>query len=95
MRPVLHSDLRAAARALLAITNSQRVGVLAQMIDHAETADRYMRRLGKPHAEWGTGTLASAARKRCLAPEPTMDSSEYCACLGIVLRGLIERRAKL
>ena len=94
MRPVLHSDLSAAARVLLLIPHALRQSVMDQMVVDAEFADRHMRRLKAPHPEWGSGTLAAAAARHAQADEPSMDSSEYCECLRIVLRSLIARRTR-
>lgn len=94
MRPILHSDLSTAARALLCVSSTARPELMSQLVQEAQCADRYTRRLGKPHPRWGNGTLASAAARYVLADEPPMDSSEYCRCLIIVLGCLMARRTK-
>ncbi|MFT5626597.1 MAG: hypothetical protein ACI9PY_001275 [Ascidiaceihabitans sp.] len=92
MRPVLHSDLTAAARVLLLEPEIKRSEIVSKMMQEAQYADRYTRRLGKPHPQWGNGTLAAAAQKYVMADEPSMDSSEYCKCLTLVLGSLVARR---
>ena len=92
MRPVLHCDLTAAARALLAAPVSVRGELVARIVQQADFADRYSRRVGKEHCSWGNGTLATAARQYVLADEPTLDNSEYCECMILVLGSLIGRR---
>ncbi|MFT6076800.1 MAG: hypothetical protein ACJAZ1_003738 [Yoonia sp.] len=37
--------------------------MVARLIAHADTADRYRERLRKPHPQFGAGTLMSAAAK--------------------------------
>lgn len=92
MRPVLHGDVTAAARALLRIPEPGRVGLCRRMIREAAFAYRYMMRSGKPHPLWGTGSLMSAALLRPVAPEPNLDDIAYCTCLEMVLRELIAYR---
>ncbi|WP_028957685.1 hypothetical protein [Sulfitobacter sp. 20_GPM-1509m] len=91
MRPVLHTDLRDAARALMAVPARLRPDQCRRMLKEATWADRYARQTGRPHPLWGNGTLSDAARKRLLADEPTLDDSGYCDCLTLVLLGLRDR----
>jgi hypothetical protein len=95
MRPVLHNDLTTAARAILAAPEAEREELVAFIIQQAEFADRYYRRIGKVHCAWGDGTLAAAARPYKLKDEPTLDNSEYCECMILVLGGLVARRSNL
>ena len=92
MRSVLHSDVIAAARVLFALDAAERPLMIAQLVKEADCADRFTRRLGKPHPEWGNGTLGAAARQYPLADEPGLSLSEYCACLTLVLDGLVAHR---
>lgn len=92
MRAVLHTDLRDAARALLAQPASQRPALSARMIKEAVWADFHVRETGQAHPLWGNGTLSDAARKRVLATEPTLDDAAYCDCLTLVLLGLRDRQ---
>jgi hypothetical protein len=92
MRPVLINDVTTAARALLAVPAVDRMALAASLIGAADVADRYTRRLGRVHGEYGDGTLANAARKYELADEPTLDDLAYCECLELVVLQLIARR---
>lgn len=85
MRAVLHTDLVAAARALLAVPPQARVALCRQLLGKADWADRFVRRLGRVHPEWGNGTLADAARRAGLAAEPSFSDRSYRDCLLIVL----------
>lgn len=95
MRPVLHTDLRDAARALLMRPARQRFDLCRRMLNEAAWADRYARQTGRPHPLWGNGTLSDAARKRGLAREPTLDDTQFCHCLALVLLGLRDRLGRV
>ena len=94
MRPVLINDLTSAARALLLAQPVGREQLAAQLLQNADVGDRYTRRLGWAHAEFGDGTLSAAARKRPLANEPTLDDFAYCECLALVLQQLMALRVE-
>lgn len=93
MRSVLHGDVTAAARALLMVPAAARETLCRRMIQEADFADRYAKRLGRPHRDWGNGTLMAAARARPLADEPSLGEERYCQCLEMVFRELLEWRA--
>ncbi len=89
MRPVLHGDISAAARALLAAPSPERRRLCVRMIAEAERADRHVRATGRLHPVYGNGALMSAARSRALADEPGFDDLQYCQCFEMVLSALI------
>ena len=93
MRPVLHGDVTAAARALLMVPVAARETLCQRMIEEADFADRYAKRLGHPHRVWGNGTLMAAARARPLAEEPALGEESYCRCLEMVFHTLLAWRA--
>lgn len=93
MRPILHGDVTAAARALLLVPETAREALCRRMIEEADFADRYAKRLGRPHRLWGNGTLMAAARARPLAEEPALGEERYCRCLELVFRQLLAWRA--
>ena len=97
MRPVLHGDVSSAARVLRRVPPVRRAFLCRRMLAEAEAADRHVARHGRLHPRWGNGSLMSAARKRPLAPEPTFDDPDYCACFETVLaclRALSQRRRR-
>ncbi|ASM71925.1 MULTISPECIES: hypothetical protein [Roseobacteraceae] len=94
MRPVLHTDLRDAARALLARPAQDRLYLCRRMLKEATWAEHHVRRTGRPHPLWGNGTLSDAARKRVLADEPMLDDAHYCECMVLVLLGLRDSSAR-
>ena len=92
MRAVLMGDVIAAARALLAFEPVERQALLVRMIDQAEQADRYRKRLGRAHPNWGNGSLMAAASRWPQAPEPFLSDPDYLDCLQMVLGRLARRR---
>ncbi|MCE8511784.1 hypothetical protein KBY24_04375 [Ruegeria pomeroyi] len=92
MRPVLHGDVSAAARALLHAPAGTRRSLCRRMLSEAEMADAHVRATGRLHPLFGNGSLMSAARKRVLADEPGFDDPGYCRCFEIVLSALIHRQ---
>lgn len=94
MRPVLHTDLRDAARALLALPAPHRPALCTRMIKEAVWADHHVQRTGQAHPVWGNGTLSDTARKRVLATEPTLDDTQYCDCMALVLLELRDRKGR-
>lgn len=93
MRPLLASDVSAAARALLAVPEVERPAFCARLLEEADAADRYTRHQGRIHPVWGNGTLRAAAFAHGLAPEPGFDDPAYCSCFSIVLNALARRRS--
>lgn len=91
MRPVLHGDVTAAGRALLAVAPVARPQLLSRMLCEADAADMFRRETGRAHPLWGGGSLMAAAMARPRAPEPFLDDPEYAACLALVFDALVAR----
>lgn len=89
MRPVLHGDICAAARALLAAPRASRHRLCTRMIAEAELADQHVKATGQLHPVYGNGALMTVARSRALADEPGFDDLQYCQCFALVLSALI------
>ncbi len=89
MRPVLHGDVSAAARALLAAPQWERQKLCALLIAEADLADQHVRRTGDLHPIFGNGSLMAAARSRRLADESDFGDIQYCQCFEMVLSQLI------
>ncbi len=92
MRPVLHGDIVAGARALLCVPRGHRWRAARDLVAQADAADRYCRRLGRVHPGWGNGTLMAAALGRPHAPERRADDGEYADCLMLMLDAVRLRR---
>lgn len=93
MRLIGAADLFAAARALLAVPEALRGGLMARMIHEAEAADRYRKRLGRVHPVWGNGTLEAAARGHPLAAAAGLGDAAHLACLALALEALVAHRS--
>lgn len=91
MRPVLHGDVVAAARALLAVPEACCPAFVERMLNEAHWADAYRKRFGRSHRLFGDGTLQSSAVNYGLAPEPYLGTAEYCECMVLVFQGLLNR----
>lgn len=92
MREVFLSDLTAAARVLTAVPEPQRYDVCMQMLIEADWADKFTRRMHKPHKNWGNGTLNEVARARRMGPERSFSDAEYLSCFTDVLHCLERHR---
>ncbi len=92
MRPVLHADIVAAARCLLAVAGSERRSLANRLIARASLADVYRKATGKVHPLWGNGCLESAAVRSRQAPEPFLDDPDYCGCMVEVFEAVISAR---
>lgn len=93
MRRVLHGDVRAAARTLLAAAPAARAPLLNRLFDEAEIADAHRLTTGRAHPDYGTGSLMAAALAHPVAPEPYLDEPAYAACMALVFEALIARAA--
>lgn len=92
MRPVHLSDLHMAALILRNHPQDQRVALITQVLEAADTADRYRKKLRRGHPDFGTGTLSSAIRgfqvDRAQAPCETA----YLEALQVVVAALLAKR---
>ncbi|MGJ8618206.1 MAG: DUF7742 family protein [Sulfitobacter sp.] len=93
MRSVYFSDLSVAARALLSVPPDHRENLCMQMMWEADWADKYTKRLGKAHLQWGNGTLMAAARTRQLQSERCFSDTEFAMCIGVIIKCLEMHRA--
>ena len=94
MRPVLHSDIVAAARVLLALPKEGRLQAMRKMLERAGAADLYRKRFRKHHPDWGNGSLMAVAMRYKMRPEPFMDDLDYCRCLMLVFESLLSWRCE-
>jgi len=92
MRPVLHSDVVAAARVLLRLPDGCRRREMRRLLEQAAVADLYRKRLRQVHPQWGNGSLMAAAGARDMAPEKFLDDPDYCCCLMLVFEVLLDWR---
>ncbi len=91
MRAVNLADLEIAARVLLNIPQQDRSACMAELLARADLADRHRKKLRRPHARFGTGTLMSAAQGYGMAARPMRVSHDELHAFATVITGLIAR----
>lgn len=92
MRQIGLSDLYHAARAVLSVPPPQREACCDLLLWRAHVADKYIKRLGKFHPEWGNGSVRSAALGMSVHGEMPQGSAELCAGVQIVLKAVARRQ---
>ena len=93
MRRCLIGDMLAAAVAVADMAPAAQPPALARLIAEADAAHRHAKRLGRPHPQWGSGSL----QERCLdagAPPFRCDDARHLAALAGVAAALARRRAR-
>lgn len=88
MRPIHPTDLDLVTRTLLACDPPHRRDLARRIVSNAETADRYRKRTGRLHPEFGAGTLGSAAQGFPRARALAHCDAPYRHCLLILLEAL-------
>ena len=88
MRPVMHGDVTALARALMSVPADTRNQLCNLILSQTHSADCYRKRFNKPHSDWGNGSLMAMARGMGLQAEPELAHVDYCDCLERVFAGL-------
>lgn len=89
MRPVNLADIEVAARVLMALAPEERVGVMADLIRRADTAERYRKQSRRAHPAFGTGTLMSAAQVFDAAARPLSLGRDELRAYALVIAALI------
>lgn len=92
MRPVNLADIEVAARVLMAVEEDDRPKTMADIIARADVADRWRRKLHRPHPVYGTGTLMSAAQAYSKAPRPLCIARDELYAYAVVIEALVARR---
>ncbi len=91
MRPVHLTDLNIVVRTLLACPDDERVEVMRTIRNAAQVADKYQKKTGLSHREFGSGRLADACRSREKVPMPDHCTAEYLHALGTVVACLVSQ----
>ncbi len=83
---MLIGDVIAVARVLFVLPERDWTSCVDRLIWQAKVADRYRRRLGRPHPAWGNGSLLAAT---CAEPkaeaEPFLSDLRWLRALSCVL----------
>lgn len=92
MRTILLGDVISAARAMLKVQHHLRFGLLDTLIQQADAAHDYQKRLSKPHPLWGNGSLMARANAEPQMAEPMVSDLEYLRALHMVIGAIIARK---
>lgn len=95
MRTILLGDIIAAARTLLYVHRSLRFSLLKILIQQADAAHDYHKRMSKPHPVWGNGSLMARANAEPQIVEPFLSDIEYLGALEMVIGAIIARKSAL
>ncbi len=79
------ADLEAALRALLAVNAQDRPALAARIIQSARIADKYRKRLGRSHPEFGNGSILSAVQKHPMIPQVRSLGCDHIGALADLL----------
>ncbi|GHA43170.1 hypothetical protein GCM10008927_04740 [Amylibacter ulvae] len=91
MRRIIHSDIFAAARALLCVPADQREQLLAAMFETAHIGDILRRRLGQNDPNFGDGTLRGAAHIHTMKPQCSIADIEFLRCVLVVITKMLDK----
>lgn len=93
MRTLTHGDVVAAACLIRGLAGEARRQALVLLLERTEAADRYRKQTGRPHPDWGDGSLASASWQAGARPgEPHLSDQGYLEALSAVFEALLDHR---
>jgi hypothetical protein len=92
MRPIYPSDLEQVTRAVCALPQAHWAFATRQIIDRAQTADRFRKRFRRNHPQYGSGTLTSAIPQIGNARGPQFCDTDYLAALAVIITQLQARQ---
>ncbi len=95
MRPLLQADLESAVAVVLGQPMPLRRWTADQLLAQADIADRYRKRFGRAHPDFGSGSLMAAAGHWPALPQRPMCDAAYCAGMVIVLAAVQAWRHRL
>jgi hypothetical protein len=93
-RVLIYTDLCTLARALLAVTPRRRPALARHILECADYAETYRRKLKRAHPRWGNGSVDAAARSFPLAPATGFGDLEFCACFGTALSACLAQHQR-
>ena len=89
MRRILLADLAATAHLLARWPAAERPARLDMLLSQTQAADRFARRFGRPHPDWGDGSLLARALAQGNPPRP--EDHHYWASLSLVAAAIARR----
>ena len=66
--------------------------MIADMLHEAHAAHLYYKRMGRPHKDWGNGSLMARANMAVQLSEPFVSATDYLQCLEVVIAAVLHRR---
>ena len=90
MRPVQLADLEIAARVVATLPVQARPALIKQLCDQADAADRVRNASGKPHPQFGNGTLMSAAFKHPMPARNALCDRDFLTSLAALCAYLVD-----
>jgi len=90
MRRIMLADLSAIAQLLARWPAADRPAQLDRLLLQTQAADCFARRFGRPHPQWGNGSLLSRACAEANIPPP--EDHHYWASLSLVAAAIAARR---
>jgi hypothetical protein len=80
MRQIMIGDVIGVARIAHRLPHGQRAAAIAMLLHRAHSADKAVKRTGRPHRRWGNGSLLAASASTG-TPEPFCSEPEYLEAL--------------
>ncbi len=84
MRALQHVDVVTLARVLLGVEAGKRSEICDRFFDRAHAADKYRKRFGRIHMDYGRGDLASACWDAEKRSEPFLSDRDYAQCMRVI-----------
>ena len=94
MRPLMPGDLDSAVAVIMCQPPEDRMRVAARLLSEADIADRYRKRVGRAHPQFGSGSLMSAAMGWSAGANSRVYDASYCAALIVVLTAVQDWRGR-
>jgi hypothetical protein len=92
MRPILPPDIDLLTRVALSLPPADRARAVAMLLDRADLADRYRKRLGRVHPEFGDGSVHWLAGRMDPVRQAFCDAA-YCRALATVAGAIRNRQS--
>ena len=94
MRTITHGDVSVVARAVRGMPSDEQQEFVRTLLVNAHAADRYCRKTGRVHPQWGNGSLMAAAHGAGVPTghTPFMSDVSYLEAFAAVIHTILEWR---
>ena len=93
MRRVLLDEVLQAARVIEPLERAEQTRYLADWLYLAHSADKFRKRTGRAHAQWGNGSLADVLPQRAGFGATDLGRDSFCRALTVALAALMVHRS--